>query len=66
MSTEKHKKLDQIDVIISQFRPIEQLFWLMSTVGDDEGGEMVRNCSAIGLSLTAKFREHLHRVFSSD
>ena len=59
----KRMQLDKIDELIRQFRPIEQLFRVMGAVGDDEGGEMVRSCSDIGLSLTAKFREHLDRVF---
>lgn len=63
MRTDKNIQLDQFDELIHQFRPIEQLFRIMGAVGEDEGGELVRNCSDIGLSLTAKFREHLDRAF---
>jgi hypothetical protein len=55
--------LDQMDELIRQFRPIEQLFRVMAALGDAEcDAETVRGCSDIGLSLTAKFREYLNRV----
>jgi len=56
--------LDQIDELIRQFRPIEQLFRVMGAVGDAEcDAEIVRSYSGIGLSLTANFREHLNCAF---
>lgn len=55
--------LDQVDELIRQFRPIEQLFRVMSAVGEAEcDAATVRSYSCIGLSLTANFREHLNRA----
>ena len=62
---EKSDPLDQLDVLIEQFRPIEKLFQLMGAVAPDAfgGASLVRGCSEIGLNLSAQFREALERVF---
>jgi len=64
MAADEHDNLDALDELICHLRPIEQLFRLMGEVGHDtDGAELSRGCSEIGLSLTARFREHLERFF---
>lgn len=60
----KPDHLDQLDVLIEHFRPIEKLFQLMGAVAPDAfgGASLVRGCSEIGLNLSAQFRETLERV----
>ena len=61
---EGQDSLDQFDVLVERFRPIEKLFQLMGAVDPDafEGASLVRGCSEIGLNLSAQFREKLERV----
>ena len=61
---EGQDSLDQFDVIVEHFRPIEKLFQLMGAVAPDAfgGASLVRGCSEIGLNLSAQFREKLERV----
>jgi hypothetical protein len=60
-------RLDQLDELINRFLPIEQLFRLIGAAGADlQGGELLRCCSGIGLSLTQDFRECLERIFRRD
>lgn len=61
---EKSAPLDQLDILIEHFRPIEKLFQLMGAVTPEsfEGASLVRGCSEIGLNLSAQFRETLERV----
>lgn len=56
--------LDQFDVLVEHFRPIEKLFQLMGAVAPDAfgGASLVRGCSEIGLNLSAQFREKLECV----
>lgn len=64
MPADTRDALDALDELIRHLRPIEQLFRLMGEVGHDtDGAELSRGCSEIGLSLTARFREHLERSF---
>ena len=64
---EKSDPLDQLDMLIEHFRPIEKLFQLMGTVAPDAfgGASLVRGCSEIGLNLSAQFRETLERVLKN-
>lgn len=56
--------LDVLDDLIRHLRPIEQLFRLLGAVGQDaDGTELAHGSSEIGLTLTARFREHLERSF---
>ncbi|MGD9817400.1 MAG: hypothetical protein AB7V04_01745 [Desulfomonilaceae bacterium] len=61
---EGQDSLDQFDVLVEHFRPIEKLFQLMGAVAPDAfgGTSLVRGCSEIGLNLSAQFREKLERV----
>ena len=61
---EGQDSLDQFDVLVEHFRPIEKLFQLMGAVAPDAfgGASLVRGCSEIGLNLSAQFRETLERV----
>ena len=61
---EGQDSLDQFDVLVEHFRPIEKLFQLMGAVAPDAfgGASLVRGCSEIGLNLSAQFREKLERV----
>ena len=61
---EGQESLDQLDVLVEHFRPIEKLFQLMGAVAPDAfgGASLVRGCSEIGLNLSAQFRETLERV----
>ena len=61
---EKPDHLDQLDVLIEHFRPIEKLFQLMGAVAPDAfgGTSLVRGCSEIGRNRSAQFRETLERV----
>ena len=61
-------RLDQLDRLISSFRPIENLFMMMAAVdpGLGDGAELVRSCSEIGLNLTAQFRQELKHVFGRE
>ena len=65
---EAQDHLDQLDVLIEHFRPIEKLFQLMGAVAPDAfgGASLVRGCSEIGLNLSAQFRESLERTFRRD
>ena len=61
---EGQDSLDQFDVLVEHFRPIEKLFQLMGAVAPDAFGRasLVSGCSEIGLNLSAQFREKLERV----
>ena len=62
-ASEAAAPIDQLDVLINQFRPIENLFRLMNRTGTDgEGGSLVTDCGEIGLSLAAQFRETMERL----
>ena len=63
----KPDHLDQFDILIEHFRPIEKLFQLMGAVAPDAfgGASLVRGCSEIGLNLSAQFRESLERVLKN-
>lgn len=64
MGADEPDDLDALDELIRHLRPIEQLFKLMGEVGHDtDGAKLSRGCAEIGLSLTARFREHLERSF---
>lgn len=64
---EAQDHLDQLDMLIEHFRPIEKLFQLMGAVAPDAfgGASLVRGCSEIGLNLSAQFRETLERVLKN-
>ncbi len=57
--------LDQLDELLTCFRPIEKLFHLMGAVDPDASGgaALVRECSEVGLHLSERYREALARVF---
>jgi len=65
---ERLHRLDQLDELIRNFRPVEQLFLVMGRVDPNAvgGGELYQGCSEIGLNLTAQFRKELERVFGRD
>ena len=65
---ERLHRLDQLDELLRHFRPIEQLFLVMGKVDPNAvgGGELVLNCSEIGLNLAAQFRKELERVFGRE
>jgi hypothetical protein len=53
-------RLDQLDELINRFLPIEQLFRLIGAAGADlQGGELLRCCSGIGLTLTEDYLKYL-------
>ena len=56
--------IDILDELIINFRPIEQLFKVMSATDVSIGGDLVRQYAEIGLCLTASFRKHLTKNFS--
>ena len=62
-ASETAAPIDQLDVLIHQFRPIENLFRLMNRTGTDgESESLVTDCGEIGLALAAQFRETMERL----
>jgi len=65
VSQEDVHLIDIKDAVLSAFQPIEHLFRLMDRVSLDDGGEVARFCSGIGLELAQGFRLTLDRVLES-
>jgi len=65
MSQEDIRPTDIKDAVLSAFQPFEHLFRLMDRVSLDDGGEVARFCSGIGLELAQGFRRTLDRVLES-
>ncbi len=65
-SNDSKANIDILDELIINFRPIEQLFKVMSATDASIGGDLVRQYAEIGLCLTAIFRIHLTKNFTSN
>ena len=65
MNQEDIRPIDIKDAVLSAFQPIEHLFRLMDRLSLDDGGEVARLCSGIGLELAQGFRLTLDRALES-
>ena len=59
MDKNKPDKLTLKDEIITEFRPIEQLFKIMDSTSVELYGELTRSYSEIGITLCKNFRQRL-------
>ena len=68
LEKERLHRLDKLDELLQIFRPLEQLLLVMGKVDPNAvgGGELVLNCSEIGLNLAAQFRKELERIFGRE
>lgn len=59
-------RLDRKDELINAFRPIEQLFRIMSTEASEIDASIIYAYAEIGVELTGNFRRVLESVFPSN
>jgi len=50
------------DEIITEFRPIEQLFQIMDSTSVELYGELTRSYSEVGITLCKNFRQRLDAI----
>lgn len=56
-------RLDQLDSLLANFRPVEALFRLMEAAGAEEDNELLHGCAEMGQALATRFREVLKQEF---
>ena len=66
MEPQDLEKLDIKSAIISEFRPIEQLFKIMDTTAIEVDGTILRSYAEIGLELTGNFRRKIETMLDSN